>query len=84
MLAELRAKGFKLTVDGGTLLVEPRALLTEELRARIRSNKAAIIRELADEGKPRLSRWPTGRAEPYSNRRVRALEKRARHSVRLS
>ena len=40
MLKELRAKGLKLSAEGHKLIVEPRALLTYELRARIRANKA--------------------------------------------
>jgi len=81
MLAELRALGLTLSLDGARLLVEPRALLTDALRNRIRAHKQALMRELAEEARPPQSRfppWPKGRAAPYSNRRIRSLAKRAR------
>src|SRR5262245_26587135 len=49
LLAQLRKHGLQLTPQGEVLLVEPRAALTDELRALIRANKPAILRELAQE-----------------------------------
>ena len=49
MLAELRAAGFHVTEDRGTLYIDPASRLTDEQRARVRRHKPAILRELAAE-----------------------------------
>jgi hypothetical protein len=48
-VARLREAGLRLMARGDTLIVEPRSALTDELRAVIRENKPAILRELASE-----------------------------------
>jgi len=53
MLAELRARGLRFTVDGSRLIAKPVSLLTEELRATIRAHKLVILHELADESRPK-------------------------------
>jgi hypothetical protein len=49
LLAQLRERGLRVSTQDGLLLVEPRSLLTDELRGQIRAGKAALIHELADE-----------------------------------
>ena len=64
-LAELRARGLMLRAAGDQLLVEPRTLLTGELRAVIRAEKPSILRELgADLCSPSVC---SRRAEPESS-----------------
>jgi len=67
MLAELRARGLKLTADGSRLIIAPRSLLTDELRAIIRSHKLAILHELAVESRPR-PKFPPWRRPRYVDR----------------
>jgi hypothetical protein len=47
LMARLTLAGVKLTADGENLLAEPRAALTDELRALIRAHKAEILDSLA-------------------------------------
>ena len=54
LLAELRARGLRVTVDGDKVIVAPRSGLTDELRALIRANKPVILREVAAETRPAL------------------------------
>ena len=49
---ELRAAGFTLAANGPHLRVAPADSLTDELRARIRENKAELLALLADPVKP--------------------------------
>jgi len=51
VLDQLRAAGLTLTASGDTLLVEPRSVLTDELRELIRANKPVILGALATESK---------------------------------
>lgn len=50
LLADLQHRGLRIRAAGEALIVEPRSALTDELRAAIRANKPAILRELADGG----------------------------------
>jgi hypothetical protein len=50
LLAGLRARGLQLRVDGETLLVSPRRLLTDADRAALRMNKPALRLLLEAEG----------------------------------
>jgi uncharacterized membrane protein len=43
LLTTLRELGLTITADGDALIVQPRKLLTDELRAAIRANKPAIL-----------------------------------------
>ena len=47
LVEKLMAAGFTLTADGSRLRVAPADLLTDELRAGIRENKAALLALLA-------------------------------------
>ena len=49
MLTQLRAVGLTFTADNDRLLVEPRARLTDKLRAVIRAHKPDLLRELTAE-----------------------------------
>jgi hypothetical protein len=53
VLAHLRNQGLRITADGGRLLVEPRAAITEAIKSTIRVNKGAILRELSAEASDR-------------------------------
>ena len=63
ILDTLKAKGVRLTRDGGDLIATPRAALTDELRALIRQHKAELLEVL------RSWRWlfhyPDGHAVEY-------------------
>ena len=47
LIGRLALAGVKLSADGANLVAEPRAALTDELRALIRAHKAAILEALA-------------------------------------
>lgn len=49
LLSHLRQQGLRIIADGGRLLVEPGAAITDAIKSTIRINKAAILRELAAE-----------------------------------
>lgn len=53
LLAELRRLGLKLTANGERHDVESVSLRSDQLRAAIRAHKTALLRELADEARPR-------------------------------
>jgi len=55
LLAHLRDRGLRIHADAGRLFVEPRAGLTEELKATIRCNKGSILRELSAEAVDRAA-----------------------------
>ncbi|HUX74561.1 MAG TPA: hypothetical protein VMV25_11810 [Steroidobacteraceae bacterium] len=46
LLVELRCAGLSISSTGGRLIVAPRERLTDELRERIRRNKAAMLADL--------------------------------------
>jgi hypothetical protein len=46
ILAEIRAAGITLSVDGGSLIATPKAAITDELRSLIRTHKADIMAAL--------------------------------------
>src|SRR5215471_12466031 len=46
LLTSLRGRGLTLTADGDALVVRPRDLLTDELRAAIRAHKQGLLAEL--------------------------------------
>src|SRR5215470_12904392 len=46
LLTSLRGRGLTLTADGDALVVRPRDLLTDELRAAIRAHKRDLLAEL--------------------------------------
>lgn len=48
-LAQLRDRGLHLSAKDGALTVRPREALTDDLRQVIRTNKDAILRDLAEE-----------------------------------
>jgi TubC N-terminal docking domain len=48
LIGRLAVAGVKLSADGPDLLAEPRAALTDELRALIRANKSVILGALAE------------------------------------
>jgi hypothetical protein len=52
LLAELKAAGFALTVEGSRLRVSPADMLTDELRQRIREHRDALTSILAAESAP--------------------------------
>ena len=59
LLTTLRRRGLTLAAHGDALIVRPRDLLTDELRAAIRTHKRDLLAEL-----PRyrwLILWPDGR-----------------------
>jgi hypothetical protein len=58
ILAELRAAGIALSVDGGNLVATPKAALTDELRSLIRDHKAELVAELAAPGELLKPRGP--------------------------
>jgi hypothetical protein len=60
LLVDLRARGLRLRVDGETLLVSPRRLLTDADRAALRMNKPALRLLLQAEADAplRLDRYP--------------------------
>jgi hypothetical protein len=71
LLAELREQGVRLSADGETVTVRPRAALTDALRATIRMHKAAILRELAAEAVNRRKAIAAARdAAPLSEYRA--------------
>jgi hypothetical protein len=72
MLAELRVKGLKLSVEGDKLIVDvaPGVLMTDELRGMIRANKSELLRELADEARPQ-PKFPAWTRQRYAERRGR-------------
>jgi hypothetical protein len=47
LVARLALAGVKLSAEGANLVAEPRAALTDELRALIQANKRAILEALA-------------------------------------
>ncbi len=47
LLTRLRSRGLSVAADGNALIVRPRDLLTDELRAAIRAHKPAILAEFA-------------------------------------
>src|SRR5215475_99331 len=61
LLTTLRAMGLVVSADGDALIVRPRDLLTDELRAAIRAHKLGLLAEL-----PRY-RWLV--IEPNGKRR---------------
>lgn len=65
LLAQLRERGLRITAQSDALLVEPRSVLTDELRAMIRANKRQLLRELTGE---------------FLERRIRAMAKRWEYS----
>lgn len=46
LLAELAGAGVTVRLDGERLIVSPREMLTDDLRATLKTNKAALIAEL--------------------------------------
>lgn len=52
LLPHLRELGLKLRAQDGQLLVEPKAVLTDDLRAFIREHKTVLMEELAHESTP--------------------------------
>jgi hypothetical protein len=53
LLAELRRLGLKLTANAERHDVESVSLRSDQLPAAIRAHKTALLRELADEARPR-------------------------------
>jgi len=43
IVSEIRAMGVTLSVDGGNLIVRPKAAITDDLRSMIREHKPAIL-----------------------------------------
>ena len=43
IVSKIRAMGVTLSVDGGNLIVRPKAAITDDLRSMIREHKPAIL-----------------------------------------
>lgn len=43
LLEDIRSKGLSVTVDNGQILVTPKQLITDDIRAQIKANKAELI-----------------------------------------
>ena len=54
LVEELRAAGFTLSANGGSLRVAPADSLTDELRRSIKEHRAGIVRILAAEAAPAI------------------------------
>jgi hypothetical protein len=75
LLETLTARGARLLLDGAALVVKPRDVLTDELRAEIRANKSALLVLLqhgdrfAESSAPApdapAAQPPTGSASPF-------------------
>jgi hypothetical protein len=69
LLETLTARGARLLLDGAALVVKPRDVLTDELRAEIRANKPALLVLLqhgdrfADQSEPQSAQLPS--AAPF-------------------
>lgn len=59
---ELIVQGFCLSVNGASLTLSPSSLLTDELRAQIRKNKAELMALVASNDHDE----PTAKAQPYT------------------
>jgi hypothetical protein len=76
LLMTLRGRGLILAADGDSLIVRPRELLTDELRAAIRTHKPEILAELAAANETPLDAL----ADPGTgHRRAKALDLLAEH-----
>lgn len=67
VLAEMRAAGFALSVEGGLLMCEPLSRLTDSQRETLRAHKAALIGLLTDRPSEQGRSEPTppaGRSPP--------------------
>jgi hypothetical protein len=63
LLGRLALSGVKLSIEGESIVAEPRSAITEELRELIRGNKTAILRTLAPIEQGRLMREQRALAE---------------------
>jgi len=83
LVPKLRSSGFRLTAQGDQLLVEPKASLTDELRVVIRTNKAAILRELSHEAAsaPPAAAVPLTVAQERDSAPMSPLQETARREV---
>ena len=52
ILDALKAKGVRLTRDGGDLIATPRAALTDDLRALIRAHKVELLQAVERSSRP--------------------------------
>jgi len=78
VLQSLRGQGFKLTVDGDKLFVEPRDRLTDDIRATIRANKPALLEAITGGAVAIQDRPPANMTPTSSDRQNDNLEARIR------
>lgn len=62
LLHRVSAAGVRLSIEAGRIVASPRAAITDELRALIRANKAALLEALSatETALPATSATPTG------------------------
>jgi hypothetical protein len=83
LLADLRRQGLKLTANGERLDVEPKSVISDELRTTIRAHKAELLQALAGEARPRPQFQPWTRPR-YAERRVRRRGRPSQLARRMS
>ncbi|MES2101673.1 MAG: hypothetical protein V4569_17745 [Pseudomonadota bacterium] len=73
LLQSLRTRGLSIRIDGQNLIVNPRDLLTDELRDAIRADKAELLR-LPDALFDAINRCCAVRGDDDANRAALILE----------